>query len=82
MLDKRGNLVTSPKIIEDIALNTFKERLKNKKINDGLENVKNDKEELCRKRLEKAKNTKTDPWNIEDLEVVLKHLKKNKSKDC
>ena len=81
MLDKRGNLVTSPKIIEDIALNTFKERLKNKKINDGLENVKNDKEELCRKRLEKAKNTKTDPWNIEDLEVVLKHLKKNKSKD-
>ena len=31
--------------------------------------------------MEKAKNTKTDPWNIKELEAVLKHLKKNKSKD-
>ena len=43
--------------------------------------MKNDKEELCRKRLQKARDSKTDPWNIEDLESVLRYLKKNKSKD-
>ena len=81
MVDDKGNLVTSPSRIEEIALETFKERLKNKPIKDNLEKVKNDKEELCRKRLEKARNVKTQPWTMENLEVVLKYLKKNKSKD-
>ena len=81
MLDTMGNLVTNPKVIEEMAIKTFTDRLKNKPIKEGLENVKKDKEELCRKRLEKAKNSKTEPWKIEDLEAVLKFLKKNKSKD-
>ena len=81
MLDTLGNLVTSPAIIEELAMKTFQDRLKNKPIKEGLENVKKDKEELCRRRLEKARNSKTEPWKIEDIEAVLKYLKKNKSKD-
>ena len=61
MLDTLGNLVTSPAIIEELAMKTFQDRLKNKPIKEGLENVKKDKEELCRRRLEKARNSKTEP---------------------
>ena len=31
--------------------------------------------------MEAAKNTKTDPWDITNLEIVLNNLKKNKSRD-
>ena len=81
MLDKMGNLITASEAIEGIALDTFKDRLKNKNIRNGLEKVKSYKENLCIKRLEKAKNSKTEPWKIKDLESVLKYLKRNKSKD-
>ena len=43
--------------------------------------MKADKEELCKMRLNNAKENKTKPWEMTDLEVVLKHLKKNKSRD-
>ena len=33
------------------------------------------------KRLKAAKNKKSKPWSIYDLEAVLNHLKKNKSRD-
>ena len=46
-----------------------------------LENIRKDKEELCNLRLEKAKNNKTAPWTMDDLDKVLKYLKKNKSRD-
>ena len=81
MLDSGGNLVTSKVDIDNIALETFKKRLENRKIKDGLEEIKNDKEILCKKRLEEAKTRKTSPWTIKDLETVLKYLKKNKSPD-
>ena len=81
MMDHDGNIISSKKGIENIAVNTFKDRLKNRKIKEGLEEIKNDKEELCKKRIEKAKNVKTEPWTMKELGMVLKHLKKNKSKD-
>ena len=81
MLDSGGNIVTSKDEIDNIALETFEKRLENRKIKDGLEEFKNDKEILCEKRLEEAKARKTSPWSMKDLETVLRHLKKNKSKD-
>ena len=39
------------------------------------------KEELCNIRLKLAKESKTPPWTMDDLQAVLKHLKKNISRD-
>ena len=53
----------------------------NRPMKDGLEHIKEAKEKLADILMEKAKNTKTPPWDIADLEVVLNKLKKNKSRD-
>ena len=44
-------------------------------------NLKIEKEKLCEERVQLAKNTKSNPWTLEELEAVLKHLKRNKSRD-
>ena len=81
MMDKNGVLHTSAHEIEDIALETYQNRLRNREIKDELKHIKDYKEKLCMMRLEKAKRNKTTPWTKEQLEVVLKRLKKNKSRD-
>ena len=48
---------------------------------DNLKDIKEDKEYLCKIRLELAKRRKSKAWNIKDLEAVLKYLKKDKSRD-
>ena len=48
---------------------------------DNLNYIKEDKEYLCKIRLELAKSRKSKAWNIKHLEVVLKYLKKDKSRD-
>ena len=81
MMDGDGNLVTSPHLIEKLALETFSKRLQNRPMKKELKNLKEIKEKLCRLRLGLATRTKTPPWKMEQLETVLKELKKNKSRD-
>ena len=81
MLDSRGNLVTNQNVIEDIALETFSKRLENRPIKDNLNHLKAAKEDLCSKRLGLASKNKTKPWVMDDLDRVLKYLKKNKCRD-
>ena len=81
MLDNEGNLVTSAKAIEDLAVETYKKRLENRKMKDDLKHVQTDKEELCKLRSKMASKKKTPDWTMEQLETVLNYLKKNKSRD-
>ena len=81
MRDESGNLVTSQEAIEKLSLETYKQRLKNRAIKDNLKNFQIEKEELCYLRLEKARQNKTTPWTMKQLNVVLKYLKNNKSRD-
>ena len=62
-------------------METYKKRLENRPVKEGLAGIQKDKEELCMKRLEVAKGNKTPPWTMADLEKVLGYLKKNKSRD-
>ena len=48
---------------------------------DHLKQLEDDTNELCELRMKLCKMNKTDPWNMEDLKVVLKQLKDNKSRD-
>ena len=46
-----------------------------------MEELKEAKENVANTVLEAARLTKTDPWYMDDLDIVLKQLKKNKSRD-
>ena len=54
MLDPDGNMLTSSSAIQNLAVNTYKERLKNRKIKYGLEDIQIHKEELCKERIKVA----------------------------
>ena len=81
MKDQSGNLITSEDQIEKLALETYKKRLENRKMKESLSQIKEDKEELCSRRMETAKNKTTPPRTMDQLESVLNYLKKNKSRD-
>ena len=81
MLDQAGNLITDPIQIQNLALETYKKRLENRTMKEKFSDIQKEKEQLCAKRLEAAKDNKTEPWSMNDLEAVLNHLKKNKSRD-
>ena len=46
-----------------------------------LQHIKEAKEKLCEQVLKVAGSNKTPDWKMKDLELVLKHLKKQKSRD-
>ena len=81
MLDSSGNLITSEKAIESLALETYKKRLENREIKDNLKGMKEEKDELCKLRLKISSKRKTPDWTMDQLEIVLDYLKRNKSRD-
>ena len=48
---------------------------------DDLKHIKDAKEMLCEKLLKLAASNKTPPWKMKELDIVLKNLKKQKSRD-
>ena len=81
MLDEFGNLVTCQETIENEALKVYQQRLKNRPMREDLKNLEHDKNELCKLRLKIAASRKTPDWTMTQLDVVLKSLKVNKSRD-
>jgi hypothetical protein len=81
MLDDEDTLITNEDQIKHMAVKAYKERLRNRPIAEGLEHVKDAKEKLADILMEKAKLNKTPPWTMEELELVLNKLKKDKSRD-
>ena len=65
MLDPEGNLLSSPEAIEKAALKTYENRLKNRPIKEGLEQMRKVKEDLCNLRLNIASKNKTEPWTLD-----------------
>ena len=81
MLDSNMHLLTDPYLIEKLALKTYKERLQNRPMKEDLIDLKESKEELCQLRLELAGQNKSNPWTMDQLEVVLRNFKNDKSRD-
>ena len=79
--DKRGNLITSPEALKKLCLEEMIERLRHRKINPELLHLQELKEKLCNKRIELVKHVKSAPWTYQELEIVLKTLKKGKCQD-
>ena len=81
MVNSEGNIITSERDITDEAINHYKKVFSKRIIKPGLEQIKEDREELCKRRLLQASRNKTIEWSLEDVTSVLKTLKTGKSKD-
>ena len=79
-LDGAGNLITAPGPLKDLYLETYSQRLQNREIAEGLEDIKSLKEELWARRLKIAASKKTPDWTMVQLNKVLKSLKPNKAR--
>ena len=80
-VDNHGNIITSPEGIKDLYVEEYTERLKNRQMKTELMDLYFLKTELWMSRLEYLKGKKSAPWNMEELEAVLKGLKNNKCMD-
>ena len=49
MMDQAGNLITDPDQIQNIALETYKNRLRNRTMKEEFKDIQKEKEELCTK---------------------------------
>ena len=76
-----GQLETNPDTLKTLYLETYKHRLRHRPIRDDLNGLKSLKESLFELRLTLVKLVKSKPWTITQLDVVLKSLKSNKSRD-
>jgi hypothetical protein len=81
MFDKSGNLLTSDKALQGRALEVFEERLKGNQMESHLKDLEQDVNTLCEIRVKITRSNKTEPWSMEELKDVLKHLEKDKSRD-
>ena len=82
LVDEKGNLIISEEGINNENLKHYKNVLKNKPINEELKDHRRAREKLAMMRIENASKNKTPDWTMKDLNVVLKNLKKNKSRDA
>ena len=57
-----GKLITSGNELKSLYLETFQFRLRDRPIKSEYKNIKELTDELCKLRLEKTKNIKTDDW--------------------
>ena len=76
MMDDEGKLLTNSEDINELALQKLAvERLCNRPMKEGMEEMKSKKEALCEQNLKKARGNKTSEWSEQEMLRVLKNLK-------
>ena len=80
-LDKNKQIVTNHEGLKGLYINTYLERLENRPIMPGFEELKELKMMLFSLRLTLCSYRKSEEWTINDLEIVLSSLKNNKARD-
>ena len=79
--DRSGNIITNHNSLKHLYLVTYINRLRERPILEGFEELKRLKTNLFRMRLKLSSNNKSKPWKLNELEKILKHLKRNKTRD-
>ena len=80
--DKNGRIVTNHDGLKRLYLNTYIERLRNRPIIPGFEELKDLKMLLFSLRLSFCSDRKSRDWTIDDLEKVFINSKEQQSKRC
>ena len=82
MTDSKGNMLTSKENIQKNTVKYYQKLLENREIKGDLKDYRKDREELATQRMKLAEANKTPDWDMEYLDAVLKHIKKDKSRDA
>ena len=76
--NSQGNLVTNHRELKKLYLKTYTQRMRNRPIKAGHEDMKKMKYRLFNARLKLASTRKSVPWEMKNLEAAIKGLKKGK----
>ena len=79
MLDIHGRLVTTETDLKNVAMDHYKKVLENRPVLEGLQDYQEEREALCKDRIQEAGRNTTPDWTEEDVKFVIKKLKKKKS---
>ena len=82
MLDNNGNLLTTNSAIKERAVEVYSKRLEPNIIEENLEEYEDETNKVCELRMKECQANITEPWDEDDLKLVLKQLAKNKSRDA
>ena len=78
----RGKIISSKNDIKKLLEKEFKNRLRSRPYRNDLISTKLRRSKLFEQKLKFAQNNKSQPWTMEELEIALRDLKRNKSRDC
>ena len=81
MKNSEGLLLTNDDEIKEEAKKHYKKVFEDKPMEDSINYLRQEREQLCMKRLEISRKYKTPPWTITDVKYAIKDLKKKVSKD-
>ena len=71
MENNEGVLLTDPNEIQKEAIRYYQKLFEDLPMDDNYMNAQIWKEKLCKMRLELSARNKTDPWTLQDLDIVL-----------
>ena len=77
----KGKIVSSQKDIKNLLAAEYKNRLRTRPLRDDLKMVGIRKADLFELKMKLSKMQESEPWSENDLEVALRDLKNNKSRD-
>ena len=81
-MNSKGQLITEKAELEKLYLDTYINRLKPNPVPDDLKDISELKSLLFKLRMEKCSQEISPDWTMENLDNVLKKLKKNKARDA
>ena len=77
----KGKIVSSQKDIKQVLAAEYKNRLRTRPMRNDLKSVKYRKNKIFNMKMNLSKLRKSKSWTVQDLELALKGLKNNKSRD-
>ena len=76
--DGVSNLISAPKALKDLYLQTYSHRLRQRDISEDYRHLHPLKTHLWNRRFQNLKTKISQPWSLKDLEKVKKSLKNNR----
>ena len=79
--DHQGNIITNQDEIKKLLAKEYKQRLRSRPKRFDLYDIETRRKEIFDLQMKLAEKNKSQEWKISDLEIALKGLKNNKSRD-
>ena len=79
--NNQGHMVTDTEELKELYYNEFKERLRSRPVHPEFLDIQEIKDSIFQLKMDQVKMKKTDDWTMAELDNVLKHIQKGKSRD-